>query len=193
MYNEHEKVNYSRRLTSDGLNGRVSLLICLQLVLRDAAPLRQKRGVYLLIILQRSSQWEHSKYQISFNLKYSETTYLYSGSQAPFIDIPSTIFSNLKRTRFQQGEYSLNKKHIIIIEKHTAKVHLYSWELNNNKIFYACAPLFSGGNNIISNNFYLYLINICIITKINVPSILIVFFELTTSVWVELMTRLLGL
>ena len=133
---------------------------------------------YLLITLSRSSQWEHSKYQISFSLQYFEIAYLYSRSQAPFIDIPSTVFSNLNKTRFQRGEYNLKKK----AYNHNRKiyclcVHLYSRVLNNNKTFYACAPLFSGANHIISNNFYLYLINICIITKINVPSILIIFFR----------------
>ena len=72
-------------------------------------------------------------------------------------------------------------------------MYLYSWVLNNNKTFYACAPLFSGANHIIFITFYLYLINICIITKIIFSSILIMFFELTASVWVELMTHLLGL
>ena len=57
--------------TSVGLNGRASLLTCLQLVLQDTAPLGQ-RGLYLLIILWRSSQWEHSNYKICFSLKYSE-------------------------------------------------------------------------------------------------------------------------
>ena len=33
------------------------------------------------------------------------------------------VFSNLNRARFHQGEYNLNKNHIIITKKHIAYVH----------------------------------------------------------------------
>ena len=93
------------------------------------------------------------------------------GVSTPFIDIPSTVFSNLNRVRFQQGEYNLKRKHIIIIEKHIAYMLLYLRVLNNNKTFCSHVPLSSGANHYIPNNFYLYLISIYNITNLNIPSI----------------------
>lgn len=68
-------------------------------------------------------------------------------------------------------------------------MHLYSRVLNNNKIFCSHAPLFSGANYFILNNFYWYLISVCIINNKNIPSILIIFFELSSSIWADLMAH----
>jgi len=68
-------------------------------------------------------------------------------------------------------------------------MHLYFRVLNNNKIFCSHALLFLGTNYSILNNFYWYLISVCIINNQNIPSILIIFFELSSSIWVELMAH----
>jgi len=111
-----------------------------------------------------STCWSYSDDQV---LSIQTQCTFYLESQAPFIVIPSTVFSNINRVRFQQGEYNLNRKHIIIIEIHIAyvHVHLYSQVLNNNKTFYLHAPLFSNVNYFILNNFYWYLISLCIIVN----------------------------
>jgi len=117
----------SHRSTSDGLNGQALFLICLQLVFqgtwcstgtKEALPVDHTPTIKSVRVFKNIKSVSVSS--------MSETTHLYLGFQAPFIDIPSTVFSNLNRAIFQQGEYNLNKKHIIITEKHTVYVHLYS-------------------------------------------------------------------
>ena len=64
--------------------------------------------------------------------------------------------------------------------------------LDNNKTFCSHAPLFLGANYFILNNFYL-IFNKCIYYNQSEHSFyLIIFFELSTSIWAELMAHPLG-
>jgi len=71
-------------------------------------------------------------------------------------------------------------------------VHLYSRVLSNNKTFCPRVPLFLGANYFIPNKFYWYLLSVCIINNQNILSILIILFELSTSIWAKLTTHSLG-
>ena len=118
--------NYcSHRLVLNRLIGQVPLLICLQLVFRSTWCSTGTKGTLPIetSTIKSVRAFKNIKSISVLSIQNKHTFYL--GSQTPLIDIPSMVFSNLNRARFQQGEYNLNKKHIIIIEKHTAYVHLY--------------------------------------------------------------------
>ena len=90
-----------------------------------------QRGLYLLITLRRSSQWEHAKISNEFQSKYSETMYLYRGSQAPFIVMPLTILTheNIISTEsiYNRKIFCLQVPLLIMLTTEKNLVYLYSW------------------------------------------------------------------
>jgi len=78
-----------------GLNGQSPLLICLQLVLQGTRCSTGTKGALPVDHTLAIKSVRTFKISNQFSLKYSETTYLYLGSKAPFIDIiPSIVFTN---------------------------------------------------------------------------------------------------
>jgi len=96
----------------------------------------------------------------------------WSAAAAPFCLFAGSWGESKRRTKANTAQSRSRSD-----EARLLRLGQQAGSLNNNKTFCSRASLFSSANYFISNNFYLYLISIYIITKHNSPSILTIFFR----------------